>query len=163
MTSKEMEALKEVAELARNLRDSFSKAQERIKELEDKVEKKHLPITLEMDILSTTQSAIHESIKNVLTNYNSPLNKLVASVIDSHSGELRSIINESFVKVIQTEDFKESIISAFSHKVARTIISNNTGLFDKVSNELKQDATFKAKLALAVSNVVEECLKSKNS
>lgn len=116
-----------------------------------------------MDILSTTQSAIHESIKNVLTNYNSPLNKLVASVIDLHSSELRSIINDSFTRVIQTEDFKESIVSAFSSKVARTIISNNTGLFEKVSNELKQDATFKAKLALAVNNVVEECLKSKNN
>jgi len=163
MTSKEMESLKEISEIAKNLRDSFSKSQERIKELEEKIEKKHLPITLEMDILSTTQSAIHESIKNVLTKYDSPLNKLVGSVIDSHSSELRSIINDSFTRVIQTEDFKESIISAFSGKVARTIISNNTGLFDKVANELKQDATFKAKLSLAVSNVVEECLKSRNS
>ena len=30
---------------------------------------------------------------------------------------------------------------------------------DKVSNELKQDAIFKSKMAIAVSNVVEECLK----
>lgn len=45
-----------------------------------------------------------------------------------------------------------------SHKVTRTIISNNEGLFDKVSNELKNDATFKAKMAIAVSNVVNECL-----
>jgi hypothetical protein len=162
MTSKEMEALKEVSELVRNLRDSFSKVQERVKECEEKVEKKHIPITFESNILSTVQCAMNDSIKSVLTNYNSPFNKLVASVVDSHSTELRSIINDSFTKVIQTEDFKESIVSAFSHKVARSIISNNTGLFDKVSNELKQDATFKAKLAIAVSNVVEECLKTKD-
>ena len=36
--------------------------------------------------------------------------------------------------------------------------SQHDGLFDKVSNELKQDSVFKAKMSLAVSNVVEECL-----
>ena len=47
--------------------------------------------------------------------------------------------------------------------MARNIISNNDGLFDKVSNELKQDAVFKSKMALAVSNVVEECLNERRS
>ena len=37
------------------------------------------------------------------------------------------------------------------------------GLFDKVSNELKQDAVFKSKMALAVSNVVEQCLNERRS
>jgi hypothetical protein len=65
--------------------------------------------------------------------------------------------------VILTDEFKQSIVSAFSHKVARTIISNNDGLFDKVSNELKQDSVFKARMAMAVSNVVEECLRDRES
>jgi hypothetical protein len=59
------------------------------------------------------------------------------------------------------DDFKQAIVSGFSHKVARTIISNNDGLFDKVSNDLKQDAIFKSRMSLAVSNVVEECLKDR--
>jgi len=90
---------------------------------------------------------------------------LVKSVVDEYSPELRKIISESFGEVISLDEFKESIVNAFSHKVARTIISNNDGLFDKVSNELKQDAIFKSKMSLAVSNVVEECLniKGKNN
>lgn len=102
-----------------------------------------------------------ESIKSVLTGYNSPMTALAKSVVDENAKELRAIISDSFKMVIATEDFKQSIVSAFSHKVARTIISNNDGLFDKVSNELKQDAVFKAKMSLAVSNVVEECLREK--
>jgi hypothetical protein len=108
------------------------------------------------------QHSIDEAIKSVLTGYNSPLTKLVAEVVTMHSGELKSLISDSFSKVIKTDEFKQSIANAFSHKVAKTIISNNDGLFDKVSNELKQDAMFKAKMVQAVANVVESCLKEGN-
>ena len=77
--------------------------------------------------------------------------------------ELKEIVDSSFKKVIRTEEFKASIVSAFSHKIARSIISNNDGLFDKVNNELKQDPVFKSKITLAISNIVEECLKQQNT
>lgn len=115
----------------------------------------------EREILQAAQQSVSASIRETLTKYDSPMVKLVKGVVDEHSTELRALISDSFKTVIRTEQFKESILSAFSHKVARTIISNNDGLFDKVSNELKQDSVFKAKMALAVSNVVEECLTEK--
>ena len=113
---------------------------------------------LEREILRTAQTSINEAIKAALIGYNSPLTKLVMEVVNQETPLLRSIIYDSFNQVIRTDDFKASIVSAFSHKVARSIISNNDGLFDKVANELKQDSIFKAKMALAVSNVVNECL-----
>jgi hypothetical protein len=116
---------------------------------------------LEKQILTVVQTSIGESVKSVLTGYNSPLSLLVKSVVDENAKVLRAIISDSFKLVISTDEFRQSIVNAFSHKVARTIISNNDGLFDKVSNELKQDAVFKAKMSLAVSNVVEECLKDR--
>lgn len=116
----------------------------------------------EQDILKVAQQSINEAISKCMTGYDSSLNKLVKSVVDENSAELREIISDSFTQVIKTPDFKQSIINAFSHKVARTIISNNDGLFDKVANELKQDSIFKSKMAIAVSNVVEECLKQPN-
>lgn len=115
-------------------------------------------LNLEAQVLQAAQVAIGTSIKDVLTKYDSPLSALVKSVVNENSTELRKMISDAFVQVIRTDDFKKSIVDAFSHKVARSVISNNDGLFDKVANELKQDATFKAKMALAVANVVEECL-----
>jgi hypothetical protein len=163
MTSKEENAIKDISNIAKELKEgvlSFKNTiNEKVEKLENKVIEKHNPVYFEKDILATAQSSIQEAIKNQLTGYNSPLNKLILSVVDEHSKELRSIINEAFVSVIKTEEFKASIVSAFSHKVSRSIISNNGGLFDKVSNELKQDPQFKAKLTLAVANVVEDCLK----
>ena len=129
--------------------------------INQKVEKKHLPISLEQSILSTTQSAIDKSIQTALSAYDSPLTKLIKSVVDEHSKELKDLVSTSFGEVIRTDDFRKSIVQAFSHKVAKTIISNNDGLFDKVSNELKADAVFKAKMVAAVARVVEDCMTNK--
>jgi hypothetical protein len=132
-----------------------------INQTKAEIHKAKSPANMESDILVAAQEAIAKSIKEVLSGYNSPLAKLTLEVINSHSSELKQIINDSFSSVIKTEDFKASIVNAFAHKVSRTIISNNDGLFDKVSNELKQDSVFKAKMSIAVANVVEECLKTR--
>ena len=162
MTTKEQQTIDHLFKAVQDLRTENAKFREDVKlqveAINTKTEKKHVPITLEQDILQTAQIAMNESIQKVLTDYNSPLKKLVEVVVSENSTFLKQLISESFNTVIRTDDFKNSIINAFSHKVTRSIISNNDGLFDKVSNELKQDAIFKSKMALAVSNVVEECL-----
>ena len=129
-----------------------------VETLNTKVEKKHLPVIFEQDILKTAQLAINESIQKVLTDYSSPLKELTKTVILENTAFLKELISDCFNSVIRTEEFKASIINAFSHKVARSIISNNDGLFEIVSNELKQDAIFKSKMSLAVAYVVNECL-----
>ena len=167
MTTKEQQTIDNLLKTVQDLRTENSKFREDVKmqveAINTKTEKKHLPITLEQDVLRTAQIAMNESIQKVLTDYNSPLKKLVEAVVSENTTFLKQLISESFNTVIRTDEFKNSIINAFSHKVARNIISNNDGLFDKVSNELKQDAVFKSKMALAVSNVVEECLNERRS
>jgi len=167
MTTKEQQTINDLYKMIQDLRIENSKFREDVKLQVDtiniKTEKKHVPITLEKDILRTAQIAMNESIQKVLTNYNSPLKKLVASVVTENTTFLKQLISDSFNNVIRTDEFKNSIINAFSHKVSRNIISNNDGLFDRVSNELKQDSVFKSKMTLAVSNVVEECLNERRS
>ena len=162
MNKKEEVLINELLLLVKDLKSENNKFREdinkQIETINNKVDKKHIPVNLEQDILKTAQLAMNDSIIKVLTDYSSPLKKLTADVINENSLFLKELISDSFNQVIRTDEFKPSIISAFSHKVARNIISNNDGLFDKVSNELKQDSVFKAKMALAVSNVIEECL-----
>lgn len=162
MTEKEQKTIDNLLKVVQDLKSENNKFRDDVKLLVEaintKTETKHVPITLEQDILRTAQMAMNDSIQKVLTDYNSPLKKLVDVVVSENTPYLKDLISDSFNTVIRTEDFKNSIINAFSHKVARNIISNNDGLFDKVSNELKQDAIFKSKMSLAVANVVEECL-----
>jgi hypothetical protein len=165
MTTKEEQAVKDLFKVISELREENRKFRETVTEqisaINLKTERKHLPVILEHDILQVAQKAVTDSITTVMTGYNSPLHKLILSVVEENSIELRALISDSFTEVIRMDDFKQAIVSGFSHKVARTIISNNDGLFDKVSNDLKQDAIFKSRMSLAVSNVVEECLKDR--
>lgn len=162
MNVKEQALLSQIHDLVVEIKSEGKSLKEstaiQIAELNQKVEKKQSPIYLEQDILRSAQVAIADSIKAALGAYNSPMQKLVLEVVTQHNSEIKILINDAFTSVIRTDEFKKSIVNAFSHKVARSIISNNDGLFDKVSNDLKQDAIFKSKMAIAVSNVVEECL-----
>ena len=168
MTAQEQKAIEKVSDLLTDIKrennEFRNQTTQTIEAINKKVDAKLFPVTLEQDILSVTQGAIQTAIKESLTKYDSPLIKLVTAVVNERSQQLKQIISESFDDVIQKYEFKEAILDGFSHKVARTIISNNDGLFEKVSNELKQDAIFKSKMSLAVANVVNECLneRSKN-
>ncbi len=165
MTTAEEKQIQYLNQQLAGIREENEKFKQRIEMLfsktSEQVEKKHAPIYLEQDILSTVQSALSKAIEDTLKGYNSPLSKLILNVVDSRSTQLREIISTSFDTVISLPEFKASIVTAFSHKVAKSIISNNDGLFDKVANDLKQDAIFKSKMSIAVSNVVEECLREK--
>jgi len=165
MTAAEQKTINDLSTIVKDMRDNnanFAKAiKEQVEAINKKVDEKHTPIYFEKDILSNVQSAMNKAIGDALTGYQSPLAKLTHEVINSRTDELKGIISESFDTVIRTTDFKQSIVNGFSHKIARNIISNNDGLFDKVSNEMKQDVRFKAKIHLAVSNVIEEILNDK--
>lgn len=165
MTSDEKKLFQEMKEMMRELRQSNASYAEaltkRVDDTESIVKKKHLPVNLESEILSTAQAAISKSIADSLTGYNGPLTKLTSQVVDDNSSELKAMINDSFVRVIHTEEFKKSIIDAFTHKIGRLLIDKSSGLLEKTVNDLRQDAVLKSRLALAVNTVVEDYLKEK--
>ena len=163
MTSDEKKLFTEMKDMLRELRQSNAAYTEalnkRVDDIESIVKKKHLPVNLEADILSTAQAAVGKAISDSLTGYNSPLVKLATAVVEENSHELKAMINDSFTKVIHTDEFKQSIIDAFTHKIGRLLIDKSSGLLEKTVNDLRQDAVLKSRLALAVNNVVEEYLK----
>jgi len=113
----------------------------------------------EQDVLKAVQWAVGESIKSVLTGYNSPLHKLVESIINKHTGELRDTIEESFSKVILTSEFKESVNNAFNHKLARILVDKMEGAIEKRVNELPSDPTMKAKMIIAIEGLINQTQK----
>ncbi len=162
MTANEQKSINEVytlLALIRSQNDDFRQdVKSQVDAINEKVDKKHIPLYFEQNILSIVQSSISKSIEDCLKGYSSPLSRIVVGVIESRNQQLKEIITSSFDQVIQTEDFKQSIITAFSHKIAKNIISGNDGLVDKVCNKLKTDPVFKSKITIAISNVVEQCL-----
>lgn len=165
MNSKEQKTVDQLYEMILNMKSKnialMTKLNQIILELNTKVDNKHIPIQLEKDILQVLQTSLHKIIQESLSGYNSPLTKLINSVVEENSRQLKQIISESFSYSIQLEEFKQAIRDGFSHKIARHIINTNDSLFHKISNELKQDAVFKSKLTIAVENIINECMKNR--
>ena len=162
MGAKEIEAINQLTETVKQLRASNDQFKETINGKVAAIQAKHVPLNLERDILSSIQASLNNAINTALTAYDNPVSKLVKSVAEARSTELRSIIASAFDQAISTESFKESILDGFTHKIARTIISSNDSMLDKVSSELKQDSVFKAKMQVAVAKAVEEYIADRN-
>jgi len=110
----------------------------------------------EKNLLRDAQRAIGEAIKSSLTGFNSSFNKLVNSVIESHSAELREIINENFTSVIKSDDFSQAIKHAFEHKLAKILVSKLEGSVEKCVNTLRSDPTIRARMVLAIESIIAE-------
>lgn len=156
-----------VLDLKKTISDFITHSNTKMKEMETQIqtlEKKlnKTPAQLESQMLSACQSSISDAIKSVLTGYSSPLSPLLLSVVEENRVELKQLIGECFRTTIRHEDFKSAVLQAFGHKIIRTITSGNDGMFDKIAVELKQDATFRAKATLAITEVVEQYLKEKS-
>jgi hypothetical protein len=164
MTAAEEKKIKELHTLLTNITEENKKHREDInllvKVLNDKLDKKFLPVSLEENILQSAQQAIHKSIGDSLSGYNSPLSKLVSQVITEHESQLKSIVNSAFLEVINEADFRKSILQGFIHKVAKNIVNSGDGLMDKVTNDLKQSPQFRAQATLLISNLVMEMSKN---
>ena len=159
MTIAEEKKINELYTLLKTITEENKKHREDttllVKVLNDKLDKKFLPISLEENILQSAQIAVGKAIAESLSKYDSPLNKLVTTVINEHQTQLRQIVNDSFKEVIDHEDFKKSVLQGFTHKIGKNIVNGSEGLIDKVTNELKSSPQFRAECTLAISNLVQ--------
>ena len=160
MTKDEREKFSELEKLMKDIiysnREFVVRAENKIAKLEQKVEEKHIPISLEQQILSQVNSSIAKSINELLANpYHSPLFKMAEGVIKNHEKELKEKM-ELIMKESVTVGFDLEMKQAFKHKVARSLVSALESETDKVVNKLKNDPIFKSKLLIEINTLVEE-------
>lgn len=116
---------------------------------------------MEKEILRVAMASIEKAITTELIGYGKPLSKIVDSVIEENTPELRGIINQSIVDIIQHKNFKEALNQALKAKLAKTIVNKMGGELERRVNELKQDPTTRAKVTVALDGLMDEILSSK--
>jgi len=111
---------------------------------------------LEKQVSHCITDGLTEAIKARLAiGYgDSPLNKLVDSVVVSRLPEIRTTL-ENAIDVSLKGDFKKNLQSAVEHKLARILVSKMEGEIEKRVCELRTNPEFRAKVTLAVTNLVE--------
>jgi Fe2+ transport system protein B len=162
MTNQEQKTVNELYKIASDLRDANIKFRDeielRIKSVESKVDQKHLPLSLEEEVIKATQSAISKSFNDTLGGYNSPLHKYAVNVVSKYQSSIEGVFDEVVSEAIKTDEFKQRVREVLLHKIAKTMISGIDGSVDKTINQMKQDAVFRSHLTLAVNKLVNDFL-----
>lgn len=82
---------------------------------------------LEKEILQAAQQGVAKAIHDSLNGYHSPLQKLVNRVVDENEEKLLDVMRTGFSTVISTDEFKNSVMDAFQHKIAKLMVTKLEG------------------------------------
>lgn len=106
-------------------------------------------------LLKAAERAVYESITKALANeYNGPIKKAVDAVLTKHEDKVNNLVEEAFLSCLNAENFKQSVQSAMNDKLARNLVSALGGELERRVNELKADPATRAKITLALTEMV---------
>lgn len=111
---------------------------------------------LEKKILAQIEGAIAESVVKELVGYNKPLSELTSRVIKANEQELYDLINTEFSGLLQSDCFREELKSALNSKLAKVLIGRMGGELESQVNKLKADPTTRARITLAIEEIVKQ-------
>lgn len=109
---------------------------------------------LEFQVLKATKGAIHSAVQNELVGYNKPLSKLCNQVIEQHKTEFASIIDGEITALFSSDDFRSELRDALKSRMAKLLVSTIGGEIEKRVNDLKANPTMRAKITLALNQMV---------
>lgn len=111
---------------------------------------------MEEEILKVAKGAIGQAIITELTGYNKPLSRLTNKVIEANEPELFDLINREFSALLKSNDFRSKLTDALNEKLAKVLIARMGGELESRVNELKSDPTTRARITLAIQQIIEE-------
>jgi len=110
----------------------------------------------EREILNGLNDGIQKSIKDQMGGYNSPLTKMIETVMNDNRESIMGKMDAALKSVIENPDFKDALVEEFNRKVAKTLLSGLEGLVEKAANSFKQDPTIRAKMVMAIQAIIEK-------
>ena len=112
-------------------------------------------LNLEEEILNATKTILINGIKS-LDGFNNPTKSLVNSVIKEYEPSISLLFKDAIEKTIRSDNFKEELQKLISQKIVRELVSQSESSISRIVQKMKQDETFRARLTLAVDNIVTE-------
>lgn len=111
----------------------------------------------EQEIIKQIKISLSEGIqKRLVSDYNSPLNKMVDNVVNKNQAELESIIEKNYLECIRSGEFKIALKNQFYHKLARLCVDKMDGSIEKRFNDFRSNPALKAKITMALENALNE-------
>jgi hypothetical protein len=101
------------------------------------------------------RDAIREGVVAKFKGYNSPLDKMAEEVIKRQDAPLRQILVDAIQSCVSDPTFREEIAAATRTALAKTLVQRFGGEIEKQVNALKSDPTTRARITLAIEEIVK--------
>lgn len=106
-------------------------------------------------MLDAIRQGLVQGVKERFNSYNSPLTKLMDDSIARHSDVLGRLLDGAIATCTADETFCEEIRSAVRQQLAKLLIQRFGGELEKQVNALKSDPTTRARITLAIEEIVK--------
>jgi hypothetical protein len=101
------------------------------------------------------RDAVREGVKSKFSGYNSPLDAIFKASIDAHSGKIRQLFEDAIATCITDQEFRETIATEVRRSLAKLLVRRFGGELEKQVNVLKRDPATRARLTLAIEEIVK--------
>lgn len=108
------------------------------------------------DVVGVVREALMSKVGKVLDGYSSPLDKIIYSTILEHEEELSAIIKQALGLTLKDKRFVSNVNEEFKHKVAKVLVSKMEGAVEKAAEKLRADPALRARLIIAIENIINE-------
>lgn len=102
------------------------------------------------------QDGIRAGIEKSFSGYNSPLEKMVNTAIETHTAKFKGLLEEAIATTVTNGDFRDEIKAAVHKALAKTLVQRFGGEIEKQVNVLKSDPTTRARITLAIEEIVKQ-------
>lgn len=112
---------------------------------------------IDLEIMNAVRDGIRKGVADkVGSGYDSPLNKVIKDAIDAKVNSFRGLLDEAIAEAIANNEFREQIKSAVRHNIAKSLVSRFGGEIEKQVNVLKSDPSTRARITLAIEEIVKQ-------
>jgi DNA-binding FrmR family transcriptional regulator len=114
---------------------------------------------MEIDVNKAIENAMRDAIqagvkKHLVDDYNSPLKKLIEAAIVANQSTMRTLLEQGIASCMSDELFREEIKQGVRHHLAKILVQRFGGELEKQVNTLKSDPTTRARITLAIEQIV---------
>jgi hypothetical protein len=111
---------------------------------------------IEKEVTRAIHDGIREGVKSKLGGYNSPLDKMINECLQKHDSDFRNLLLAAIQSAVGDDQFRESIQQQVRHKLANVLVARFGGELERQVNALKSDPATRARITLAIEEIVKE-------
>lgn len=108
-------------------------------------------------LLDAIKDGIRDGIKSRMTqSYQNPFEALLNSAVAEHAVGIKALIGEAIAACLGDEQFRANIAEQVRHLLAKQLIQKFGGELEKQVNQLKSDPATRARIVLAIEQIVSQ-------